>query len=624
MEYSLLKSINSPSDLCKLKPNELENLCEEIRSFLIDSVSKTGGHLSSNLGVIELTVAMHRCLQSPKDVILFDVGHQSYTHKLLTGRMDEFSKLRQAGGLSGFPCASESEHDRFVAGHGSAALSAAIGIGRAKKMRGEDGIVVVVVGDGAFTGGMIYEALLNVNDLDNLVIILNDNNMSISKNVGALAHYLNNLRASHGYNKAKTDVKNVLDNTPVIGGGVKKSIQSVKLALRQGLYNSTFFEDIGLRYLGPLNGHDLMGLIDVFEGITDHHKPLLLHIATKKGKGFIPAEKNPGAFHGVSSFDVQKIRDPDIMPGKSFSTVFGKNLSTLASKNQKICAITAAMKYGTGLQYMKRNHLDRFFDVGMAEEHAVTYAAGLASGGMMPVVALYSTFLQRAYDQIIHDVMLGKHNVLFAIDRAGLVPGDGETHQGIYDAAFLSQHPDMIVVSVSNYIETAFWLKKLLEEYDGPKALRYPRGTEPQELSQKPCTGEKYDWLCKNNKSDVAIVSYGTEIKDVLDAEKILTKEGIKADVAQMIWINPLPESLVEDLLSYPAILFAEEGIAHGGIGEHLAMALLHRGYKGKFMYKAVRDNRLDHATAEELKVYCKLDGESLAEDVRVMLKEAP
>lgn len=622
MKYKLLSTIENPEDLTKLDYRELELLCAEIREFFIEKVSANGGHLSSNLGVIELTVALHRSLRSPQDIILFDVGHQSYTHKLLTGRMEGFDRLRQRGGLSGFPCPDESCHDICIAGHGSAGVSQAVGLARAKKLMGQPGLVVVVVGDGAFTGGMTYEAINNVDALDNLVIILNDNSMSISKNVGALSHYLTQLRTSPQYYKAKEDVKQVLDHTPVIGDGMMRGIRSMKTVLRKSLYHSTFFEEMGLRYIGPIDGHDLPQLCGLFGSMRKLHKPLLIHVETKKGKGFKPAEKNPGAFHGVSSFDARHITDPDISPKNSFSTVFGQQLSKLADEDEKVCAITAAMKYGTGLQYMKKYHIRRFFDVGMAEEHAVTFAAGLAAGGMKPVVALYSTFMQRAYDQLIHDVMLCRRKVLFAIDRAGLVPGDGETHQGIYDAAYFSQQPDLPVISPSNYAETTYWLGKLIDECDGPAVLRYPRGEEPLVLAKIPCTGNMWDKVLKRKKAKVAIVSYGIETAQAIEASEQLLKAGVEADVYKMVQINPIDQALVDALCGYSVVLFAEEGMAAGGIGEHLLMAMFSKGFTGRYIHQAIQNIHIDHAQQEELLKETGLDGSSLAELVKKAVSE--
>lgn len=614
MKYSLLDSIGSPVDLKKMDFRQLDRLCSEIRTFLIESVSRTGGHLSSNLGVIELTVALHRVLNSPQDMLVFDVGHQCYTHKLLTGRKDSFSALRQSCGLSGFPNPAESPHDAFITGHGSTAISVAVGLARAKKLKNEPGLVVVVVGDGAFTGGLTYEGINNVNGLDNLVVVLNDNKMSISKNVGALANYFTQLRSNPGYYRAKSEVKDVLDKTPLIGDGIKKGIRAVKSSLRRGLYHSTFFEDLGFQYIGPVDGHNLPELCSLFYSAkTSIEKPLFVHLETVKGKGFEPAEQNPAAFHGVSSFDANNITDPDVAPSDSFSTRFGTQLAELAENNPRVCAITAAMKYGTGLQFFKKQHPARFFDVGMAEEHAVTFAAGLAKGGFLPVVCIYSTFLQRAYDQIIHDVMLQKLDVLFAIDRAGLVPGDGDTHQGIYDAAFLSQHMQIPIFSPANYSELAYWLPRLLSDYSGPRAIRYPRGGECDASVKLVCTGNLYDKRISFKDPSAAIVTYGAEIGEAIRAAEMLEEQGTHADVYQMVSINPIPEGLIQDLLQYPVLLFAEEGICRGGIGEHLAVQMYGAGYRGTFLHTAVPEQGNDHATVPEMRAAVGLDAEGLA-----------
>ncbi len=613
MTYKFLNKIKSPSDMKRYSVTQLEQLCAEIRHFLIESVSKSGGHLSSNLGVIELTVALHRCLNSPQDQIVFDVGHQCYTHKLLTGRQDGFANLRTKGGLSGFPSPSESPHDIFNAGHGSTSISAAIGLARAKKLQGQKGIVVAVIGDGAFTGGMVYEAINNISGLDNLVVILNDNTMSISKNTGALAQYLTKLRTSQRYSQVKNDVKFMLDKTPIVGNSIKHGIQNIKTDIRQRLYHTTFFEEMGMRHVGPIDGHDITSLCSLLSSLNRLPKPLFIHVSTKKGKGFEPAEQNPGAFHGISAVSSAKISDPDMAHDNSFSTTFGKKLAELADKDSHICAITAAMKYGTGLQYMKKEHQNRFFDVGMAEEHAVTFAAGLAANGMRPVVAIYSTFLQRAYDQFIHDVMLCEQDVLFAIDRAGLVPGDGETHQGIYDAAFLSQQPNLPIISPSNYNELNGWLEKLMQkDYKGPRAIRYPRGGQPQQLAEKPFSGELFDKVAHHPKAKAAIISYGSEICEAMAAAQLATKQKLPTNVYQMLMINPIPPALIEQLMQYSHILFAEDGIAKGGIAEHMAMQLLEHGYKGTYTQKAITNIQLDHADVATLRKDNGLDADSL------------
>ncbi len=619
MEYQYLNPNLTSEELKSLNKEQIFILCQEIRRFLIESVSQTGGHLSSNLGVVELSVALCYVFDINYDSILWDVGHQSYTYKLLTGRMDQFSKLRAKGGIAGFPSPEESKYDAFIAGHGNTSLSAAIGIATAKKMNNEPGWVIAIVGDGAFTGGMVYEGLNNISEkLDNLIIILNDNKMSISKNVGAVSNYLTKLRTSKGYSSAKRQVEDFLEKTPVIGQPLRDAIVASKAVIRRAVYNnSTFFEDLGLLYVGTMNGNNISVLVDLFQNIQDRKGPLFIHLETTKGKGFKPAEDNPGAFHGVSTFDYMHITDPDNTPSDSFSNVMGKKLVQLAEQDEKITAITAAMKYGTGLQFFYKKYKERFFDVGMAEQHAVTFAAGLASKGMKPVVALYSTFLQRAYDQVIHDVMLQNLNVLFAIDRAGLVPGDGETHQGIYDVAFLSEIKDFVILSPSNYEELEYWFEKLNTSYHAPRAIRYPRGGETELLSTLKCTGNLYDKIYDTPKAKKAFITYGKEAEEVLKACKIAEQEDVKVDAFKLLQVNPLPAGFIAELLHYETIVFAEEGIENGGVGQRVAKELLENGFKGNYSIIAVPNRKIDHATVQELLVDFSLNADALFASIK-------
>ena len=615
MKYPLLEQVASPDDVKKIPENQLEELCAEIRAFLIESVSHTGGHLSSNLGTIELTVALHRVLHTPQDKILFDVGHQCYTHKILTGRWKQFGTLRTIDGISGFPSPKESEHDAFVAGHGNTAISTAIGMARAKKLKGEPGKVVAIVGDGAFTGGMVYEGMNNIDTLNNLVVILNDNKMSISKNVGNMARYLTALRTNPRYFKAKEDVEGFLDSVPLVGQPIKRGVQGTKQLLRRYIYNSTMFEEMGFQYVGPLDGHDVLGLTSTFSNLQKQTAPLFIHVVTVKGKGFKPAEENPGEFHGVSAFDPEHVLDPDLAPSASFSTEFGQKLVELGKTHENLCAITAAMKYGTGLQFFYREFPKRFFDVGMAEQHAVTFAAGLASQGMLPVVGIYSTFLQRAYDQLIHDVKLMELPVILAVDRAGLVPGDGETHQGIHDVPFLSEI-GIPTICPCNYAELRYWLQKLVEEWSGPRAIRYARGAEPAALAELGCTGQEFDRLLHQEGAQIALVSYGTLTEEVLKAEKILAQKGIACDVYKLTKLYPLPDGFASEVAAHPCILFVEDSIRRGGTGSYLAEDLLEIGWQGKYLYKAIDRNCLPHGTVPQLRQVLGLTGEQLAEAV--------
>lgn len=620
VDTPLLDAIRGPEDLKRLTEKQVVQLCGEIRSFLVDSVLHTGGHLASNLGTVELTVALHRVLNSPQDKIVFDVGHQCYTHKLLTGRKAGFARLRQRDGISGFPNPRESSHDAFVAGHGNTALSLAIGMAWAKKLKNEPGWVVAIIGDGAFTGGMIYEGMNNISSLNNLMVILNDNGMSISKNVGAMARYLTHLRASPEYFRANQHLSGVLSRVPLIGEPVHRFLSRAKTIVRRTMYDSTMFENMGFQYLGPLDGHKVLELEQTLRNITVRSGPLFLHVVTTKGKGYPPAEQNPGEFHGVSAGSQGYVPDPEVAAPASFSTVFGKALCEAASADKKICAITAAMKYGTGLQFFGHAYRDRFFDVGMAEQHAVTFAAGLASQGMTPVAAIYSTFLQRAYDQILHDVCLLRVKVIFAIDRAGLVPADGETHQGIYDPAFLSE-AGIPIYSPSNYAELCYWLVQLVgPRYTGPQALRYPRGGESAALARYGCTGCAFDFLTGQPEADTVLVSYGSEVEDVLAAGAALEAQGIPCRVCKLVKIFPFTDEFLHAIEHFDAILFAEECVCAGGIGQQLVARLTEDGWRGTFIHRAVDNTKLTHATVPELKELQGLDAASLVQAVRQAL----
>ena len=621
MSYPLLERINAPGEIKNMPLSDMPALCEEIRQFLIKSVSETGGHLSSNLGVVELTVALHRVLDFPQDKLLFDVGHQCYTHKLLTGRRAGFAQLRRKDGLSGFPSPKESDCDAFIAGHGSAALSTAIGIARAKKLKNEPGKVVVIIGDGAFTGGMVYEGMNNVSKLNNLIVILNDNKMSISKNVGQMANYLTKLRTDPKYSHAKAHMETTLERIPVAGEAMVKMLQGGKQLIRRGIYKSTMFEEMGFQYIGPVDGHDVDMLTHTLTNLREQYAPVFLHIVTQKGKGLKPAEENPGEFHAVSSIDLNHLTDPELSPKDSFSSTFGCALADLADDEPRLCGITAAMKYGTGLNFFKHRHPGRFFDVGMAEEHAVTFAAGLASQGLLPVVAIYSTFFQRAYDQIIHDVNLMQLDVLFAVDRAGLVPGDGATHQGIYDVAFFS-NVNIPVFAPANYAELRYWLMYLVREACGPRAIRYARGEEKPALAALPCTGARFDVLEPVEGAKIALVSYGAETEEIIAAKDLLAQQGVQADCIKLTQLYPLPDGLCGMLHGYDTILFAEDSVRTGSIGEQLGFALLQSGWQGNYLLHAVDNTHLLHANVPELRKDQQLDAATLCRSILNHVKE--
>ncbi|MBR2100210.1 MAG: 1-deoxy-D-xylulose-5-phosphate synthase, partial [Eubacterium sp.] len=504
-----LNGINSPKDIKKLNMDELESLCAEIRDYMIDSVSKTGGHLASNLGVVELTVALHKVFNSPNDQIVFDVGHQCYTHKLLTGRKDGFDSLRQEGGISGFTRRNESEHDIFSSGHSSTSISSAIGLAKAKTLKGDKGKVIAVIGDGALTGGLAYEALNNSgHENSNLIVILNDNDMSISKNVGSMAKELTTIRTSPKYFRFKSKMSRILAKIPKIGSKLTAFITLVNTQIRKRVYKNTFFEDLGFRYYGPIDGHDLDALIDALTVAKAHNHSVLIHINTIKGKGYQFAEKDPSKFHGIGKFDVNT--GEPINSGETFSSVFGKSLMNLADKDFRFCAVTAAMATGTGLVEFAEKYPKRFFDVGIAEQHAVTFSAGLARNGLLPVFAVYSTFLQRSYDQLIHDIAMQDLKVIFAIDRAGFVGEDGESHQGLFDTAYLMSVPKLTVFAPTYFDELSSMLYQAAYKEKNAVAIRYPRGSEGKKPEDYSYQKENYS-IFGNENAKFAIVTYSRE-----------------------------------------------------------------------------------------------------------------
>ncbi len=620
MSYSILEKIDCSDDVTKLSIDEMKVLCNEVRRFIIDKVSKTGGHMSANLGTVELVTAMHHCFSTPADRFVFDVGHQCYTHKLYTGRRDMFDGLRQLNGLSGFPSPNESENDAFIAGHGSTSISLAIGLAYAKKLKKEPGYVIALIGDGAFTGGMAYEGLNNIDEkLDNLIIILNDNKMSISKNVGSVPGYLSTLRTNKSYLNVKQGVSDTLEKIPVVGQTLRDSLVASKTFIRRSFFNSgTFFEELGLVYHQVSDGNDIEAVCSALEAAKRVDGPVFIHAVTTKGKGFAPAEANPGEFHGVSSFDLDNMPDPDAAPKDSYSTIFGKNLTELANINDKLCAVTAAMKYGTGLQFFYRDHKDRFFDVGMAEEHAVTFSAAMAKAGMQPVVCLYSTFMQRAMDQYIHDVMLLNLNVMFGIDRAGLVPGDGETHQGIHDIGIFSNYTNTVVVCPSNYEELTYWQKHLIDNVNGPKVLRYARGGQDENTRNYSCTTKEFDVIsgsAPHNKN--LIICYGRHFSQALKAWEKLNSEGVLTDILKLNVVNPIPVRALRIAEKYENIHFYEEHVYSGSVSGRFGLALLESGFKNKYKSHCIANYTVKRATVPQLFVLCGLDSESIIKDIK-------
>ncbi len=608
---SMLNKINSPNDLVGLSEVELNILCKEIRSFLIECVVDTGGHLASNLGIVELSVALMLVFSSKHDRIIFDVGHQCYTHKILTGRKDGFAKLRQKDGLSGFPSPNESIYDCFVTGHGNTALSAAVGMANAKKIKGEPGTVIAVIGDGSFGGGMVYEGMNNIYGLNNLVVILNDNKMSISKNVGNFSSYLNSIRLSEEYVGAKHGTSVTLKKIPVMGDALIKGIRGLKTTIRQALYQDTFFEMMGFQYFGPVDGHDLNEIRNILTKTESLDAPIFIHAVTQKGKGLKEAEQNPRDFHSVSprviKRDVQK---------KDYSAVFGSTLCQVAERDKKLVAITAAMKDGTGLSKFAKRYPKRFFDVGMAEQHAVTFAAGIAKEGLNPVIAIYSTFLQRGYDQILNDIHLNSVDVMFGIDRAGLVPADGETHQGIYDVAYLSQPKGSVLIAPSNYKELKYWVDKL-SDMKGIRSIRYPRGQESDSLCQYDCTGNDFDIIYKSDSAKTVIISYGDMVSEAIKATDLLKQSNILCDIIKMIKLSPFPIEIIDTIKAYDTIVFLHDDIVVGGIGERMCAILQTKQYTGRFIDRGITAEQVPCGTVSELRRELKLDSESIADLLR-------
>lgn len=583
MDYNFLNKINSPQDIKNLNYNDLDLLCNEIRDCIINTVSKNGGHLAANLGSVELTVAIHRAFNSPEDAIIFDVGHQCYTHKLLTGRFERFNTLRQENGISGFMKPSESIHDPIITGHSSNSISAAYGIYRAKKLNCEDGSAIAVIGDGALTGGMAYEALNHAGEhKGNFIVILNDNEMSISQNVGGMSKSLTKLRNKTRYHRFKFAFGRFLKHIPLIGNSLHKFFYRVKESFKSAVYRRNIFSAFGFNYLGPVNGHNIKDMESLFKIAQSYPKPTVIHVVTTKGKGFLPAENNPNSYHGVSPFDINDgVSSSSIT---TFSDIAGNTLCNLAENNPKICAITAAMESGTGLSDFAKKYPERFFDVGIAEQHAVTFAAGLSKGGMKPYFAVYSSFLQRAYDQIIHDCAISNLPVTFLIDRAGIVGEDGETHQGLFDVSYLTSIPNITVYSPTYFEELEYYIN-LTESASGVTAIRYPRGCEVKLNGLN--LNYKTDFTVLPGKGDRIIITYGKLFSEAIKAKQ-------KDNDLTLIKLNkifPISDTLIKGLLNCKRIDFYEETEKSGGIGEHLAALLLNNGFKGEFNLNAV-DNK--------------------------------
>ncbi|MCQ2524671.1 MAG: 1-deoxy-D-xylulose-5-phosphate synthase [Lachnospiraceae bacterium] len=612
----ILDLINKENDIKMIPEEKWELLAEEIREFLINKISVTGGHLGSNLGVIELTMAMHLSLDLPKDKIVWDVGHQSYTHKILTGRKDGFDNLRKFGGMAGFPKTKESDCDAFNTGHSSTSISAALGFAKARDIKKEDYTVMAVIGDGSLTGGMAYEALNNASKIEkNFIVVLNDNNMSISENVGGVSKYLNSIRTTEGYQEIKDNIFYkvlTLPNGQKIVDSIRRAKSSVKSLVIPGMY----FEDMGIKYLGPVDGHNIKEMMRVIEEAKRVKGPVLIHAITKKGKGFEPAERHPARFHGAEPFDILTGLPLNSGSKAKYTDIFSTVMVKLGERNEDVVAITAAMPDGTGLKRFRNAYPERFFDVGIAEEHAVTFAAGLAAGGLKPIVAIYSSFLQRAYDQIIHDVCIQNLPVVFAIDRAGIVGSDGETHQGIFDISYLSTIPNMHVMAPKNKWELSDMIKFAIK-LNKPVAVRYPRGEAYDGLEDYRQDIELGKAEMIYEESGVALFALGSMVKTAEMVRDLLHEKGIKCSLVNARFAKPIDEEMVSYLSKgHDLIVTLEENVATGGFGEKVREYMEENELDCKLLTVAIPDDYIEHGNVELLKKEIGIDAESIAQKI--------
>lgn len=619
----ILEKITGPDDVKRLKLQELTVLAEEIRSFLIETTSHTGGHLASNLGVVELTIALFRVFDLPADKIIWDVGHQSYTHKILSGRKEFFDGLRQFGGLSGFPKRKESPFDAFDTGHSYTSISAGLGMAQGRDLLGENYSVISVIGDGALTGGMAYEALNNAGRMKkNFIIVLNDNNMSISENVGGMSTYLSNIRADEGYNLLKKSVANTLSRIPRVGDDLVDALLKTKNSIKQFLVPGMWFENMGITYLGPVDGHDIRGLVRIFREAKKIDHAVVIHVLTKKGKGYLPAEKNPAAFHGVEPFDIATGKPLKEKQYPSYTDVFSREICRIAEENPRLVAVTAAMPDGTGLKRFAKLYPKRFFDVGIAEEHAVTSAAGMAAAGLKPVVAVYSSFLQRAYDQIVHDVCIQNLPVVFCVDRAGLVGSDGETHQGIFDLSYLSSIPNMTVMAPKNLWE----LQQMLHfavKYDGPIAIRYPRGQAYRGLKDAlaPVEYGKSELLFEESR--IALLAVGSMVSTAEHIRSKLKEEGCPCSLVNGRFVKPVDTAVVDHLVkNHRYLVTLEENVLRGGYGEQIT-DYVQKHYPGiRVVNIALPDAYVEHGNVSVLRNTLGIDSDSVLRRLREECRE--
>ncbi len=620
----LLEKIIKENDIKNIDPKDYRELAQEIRLKLVRSVSRTGGHLASNLGAVELTMALHLCLDFPKDKLVWDVGHQSYVHKLLTGRSDVFDTLRCMGGISGFPKVKENPSDTFDTGHSSTSISVALGLAKARDLRGSDEKVFAVIGDGALSGGMAYEALNNAAQLNsNMVVVLNDNKMSIAKNVGGMSNYLGKIRANRKYRDLKINVENALDRLPNLGKPITRQIKKAKSSLKHLFISGMMFEEMGLIYIGPVDGHNIEEMVTAFETATSiHDQPVLVHVLTKKGKGYKPAEKQPDVFHGVGVFDIRS-GEPVPDDAETYTKIFGQWMLDQGAREETLVSVCAAMPDGTGLREFSEQYPERFFDVGIAEEHAVTFAAGLAAGGLRPVVSLYSTFMQRAYDQLLHDVCISELPVIVTLDRSGIVGKDGETHQGIFDLSYLSSMPGITVLSPMDGEELKASLDFALQNMETPVAVRYPRGT----AYKYPGMHSSYEYgkgeiLCEGR--EILMLAVGNMAETAFHAADRLRESGIVPTIVNMRFVKPFDEQLVERLAKqHSVVVTLEDNVYSGGFSERIQAFLQEHGWKGRACIPVcLPDAFIEHGSPEDLYEKYRMDAASVADRIEGIIKK--
>lgn len=613
----ILDKIQKENDIQNLDKSELPQLAEEIRTFLLDKISENGGHLGSNLGVVELTMAMHLSFHLPEDKMIWDVGHQSYTHKLLTGRKDGFDTLRKYGGMSGFPKRKESACDAFDTGHSSTSISAGMGYAMASELRGDSNYVISVIGDGSLTGGMAWEALNNASRLKrNFIIVLNDNNMSIAENVGGFSEYLNQVRTGEGYQNLKAGVENTLSRLPIHGEQLIRSIRKTKNSIKQFFVPGMLFEEMGLTYLGPYDGHNIDQLLRAFREAKQVNGAVLMHVCTQKGKGYAPAMRHPARFHGAEPFVIETGLPKKKRVKANYTDIFSTVMRKMGDREPEVVAVTAAMPDGTGLKRFKNMFPDRFFDVGIAEQHAVTFAAGLAAAGLKPVVAVYSSFLQRAYDQVIHDVCIQNLHVIFAIDRAGLVGSDGETHQGIFDLSYMSSIPNMCVMAPKNKWELSDMMKFAVH-YNGPISLRYPRGEAYDGLSRFRTPIEFGKWETIYDENEIALLAVGSMVKTAVEVRNRLKEMGYGCTLVNARFVKPLDQNSIRILQSEHRLLVTmEENVRAGGFGEAVLEYLNEIKSTTRMMITALPDDYVEHGNVDLLKQECGIDAESIVKKI--------